>query len=119
MGKRILLLMLINCLFFQWAIAQYKIEIDKFFINDINRSVKFSIDVPFKVKVKRRAIKRSNSQGFFFYQFKPKKRKRGIEFYIGCSKNTLGYISEAYKDAGSAVEEQVDERGCVVFFSNP
>lgn len=98
--------------FYQSVQGQNKITIPNFPDGASRQPVSYTIDLPFKSKVKSTEIKRSETPAFKVYKIKPKKIKEKLELSLNYSKNDLSYIVRNLQEAGGVAEreERADTR---------
>lgn len=107
------------CLFALSVEGQNKTTIHNFFKDTFGEHSDFTVDLPFKVKVKTTEIKRSNSPAFPSYELRPCKKAEGLELDITLADTAFQYVMKTLENAGGVVEDEDTENLSVVkFYSN-
>ena len=96
--------------------GQNKVTIHHFYEKHLKEKVQFTIDLPFKVRVRTKMIKRSEVPALLIYEFIPRGKHIGVRLSVEQSSNSLEYVVKMYGEAGGVVEKNINNGTYLVKF---
>ena len=111
------LLFIVFCFTVNHALTgQNKVTIHHFYETCLKERVQFTIDLPFKVRVRTKVIKRSEVPALLIYEFIPRRKHVGVRLSVEQSSNSIEYVVKMYGEAGGVVEKNITNGAYLVKF---